>query len=165
MKLKLIFFPFWGIWDTSVQPAPIAISKLDFSGLFLEDTNSGGSWYLFLWIVPTYENHFFFKLEIRFIISEPVICCNIMSQWVNGFCKSLDYICLFITTQLMIIRLLTGIYFKIFYVTYFESTTAKNVIPYLLGVDGIYFLNPHLPLNPGHIPPSVTFCPVEQHNL
>ena len=53
-------------------------NKLDFSGPFLEDTNSGGSWGLFLQTVPTYESHFFFKSEIRFIpvnqLSAVILC-------------------------------------------------------------------------------------------
>ena len=35
-----------------MQSSPKA-NKLDFWGLFLEDTNSGGSWGLFLQTVPT----------------------------------------------------------------------------------------------------------------
>ena len=111
-KLKLcVLFPFLGIWDISVQSVPKA-NKLEFSGLFLEDKNSGVV--VFILTNGTYSwKSLPFQLGDKIYISEPVIFSNIMSWWENGFYKSLDYICWFITHQVRNSGLLTGIYFKI----------------------------------------------------
>ena len=127
-ETKIMFFPFLGIWDIGVQSVPKA-NKLDFLGLFL-GRNSGHSWGLFLWTVPTYESLYFFKSEIRLLSVYQLPAVIFTSWWVNGFFMSLDYVCWFISNQVRTFRLFPIIYLKISCVKYFYSTIAKVLIPY-----------------------------------
>ena len=74
------------VWNASVQSTPKA-NKLDFPGLFWEDTCSGVDG-VYCYKQSPHMQVTRFRVWDKTYPSEPVTCCGVSSWWANGFCMS-----------------------------------------------------------------------------